>query len=111
PLETIYPTRYVVSQPPPRRRRSDDKLHDPRGGFRRIRVENIEHLSILDPLEALGIGSMTNRSRKKAQPKTTYYEYGGGYHAEPPGADYLRLVMPKQKPKSRKQASKKRKTI
>lgn len=73
--------------------------------------ENIEHLSILDPLEALGIGSMTNRSRKKAQPKTTYYEYGGGYHAEPQGADYLRLVMPKQKPKSRKQASKKRKTI
>ena len=93
---------------PPRRRRRTDNPNDPLGGFRRIRVENIEHLSILDPLEALGIGSMTNRSRKKAQPKTTYYEYGGGYHAEPPGADYLGLVIPKQRSKSRKQASKKR---
>ena len=93
---------------PPRRRRRTDRTDDPLGGFRRIRVENIEHLSILDPLEALGIGSMTNRSRKKAQPKTTYYEYGGGYHAEPPGADYLGLVIPKQRSKSRKQASKKR---
>lgn len=93
---------------PPRRRRRTDRTDDPLGGFRRIRVENIEHLSILDPLEALGIGSMTNRSRKKAQPKTTYYEYGGGYHAEPPGAEYLGLVIPKQRSKSRKQASKKR---
>ena len=77
-------------------------------GYRRIRVENIEHLSILDPFEALNLGSITNRSRKKAQPKTTYYEYGGGYHVEPPRADYLGLVMSKQKSKSRKPAAKKR---
>lgn len=73
-------------------------------GYRKIRIQNLEHLSIMDPLEAFGTGiSLTNRKRKKQQPKTTFYEYGGSFHTNPPSGALFDLKVPKSKPK--KQAS------
>ena len=87
------------------RRKKSAATRKRKTAYRKIRVENIEHLSITDPLEALGIGSMTNRTRRKPQPKTTYYEYDGIFSTTPPtrrkSGDILPAIEPQRKPGKR----------
>ena len=87
------------------RRKKSDTTRKRKTAYRKIRVENLEHLSITDPLEALGIGSMTNRTRRKPQPKTTYYEYDGIFSTTPPtrrkSGDILPAIEPQRKPGKR----------
>lgn len=86
------------------RRKKSDTTRKRKTAYRKIRVENLEHLSITDPLEALGIGSMTNRTRRKPQPKTTYYEYDGIFSTTLPrrkSGDILPAIEPQRKPGKR----------
>ena len=102
---TIVPRTIPKTIPIIPRRKKSDTTRKRKTAYRKIRVENLEHLSITDPLEALGIGSMTNRTRRKPQPKTTYYEYDGIFSTTPPtrrkSGDILPAIEPQRKPGKR----------
>ncbi|MDE2524617.1 MAG: hypothetical protein O0X96_05760, partial [Methanocorpusculum sp.] len=90
---------------PVRKKKEDEK----RSTYRPIRLENLEHLSIIDPLEALGTGkSMTNRRKRTRQPKTTYYEYGGEIHLTPPKGSKNPFDLSIPSPKPARKTQKKR---
>ena len=80
-----------------RRRRDDEKNRDKSATYNRIRVGTRRHLGIADPLEVLGMGSMTKRSGKRGKTlervtlkdeltwsKRPVYEFDGGYSTRKP---------------------------
>ena len=77
-----------------RRRRDDEKNRDKSATYNRIRIGTRRHLGIADPLEVLGMGSMTKRSGKTLErvtlkdeltwSKRPVYEFDGGYSTRKP---------------------------
>lgn len=105
----IHAGKIQIAPPITTPRRKRDEQWERLMGYRKIRIQNLEHLSIMDPLEAFGTGiSLTNRKRKKQQPKTTFYEYGGSFHTNPPSGALFDLKVPKSKPKKQASAGRRR---
>ena len=74
------------SDRPNKKRGDEDKdRRDDRAFFRTIKTQRIDHLGIYDPLEFLGTGSMTKRSRPElTNYKRTFYEVDGGFQTRKP---------------------------
>lgn len=72
----------------PNKKRSDedsDRRKEDKDFFRAIKTQRIDHFGIYDPLEFLGKGSMTKRSRPELTNfKRTIYEVDGGYQTRKP---------------------------
>lgn len=67
------------------KKKKDEKKELDFGTFRTIKMQRIDHLGIYDPLEFLGKGSMTSRSRSELTNfKRTFYEVDGAYQTRKP---------------------------
>jgi hypothetical protein len=67
------------------KKKKDEKKELDFGTFRAIKTQRIDHFGIYDPLEFLGKGSMTKRSRPELTNfKRTIYEVDGGYQTRKP---------------------------
>lgn len=67
------------------KKKKDEKKELDFGTFRAIKTQRIDHFGIYDPLEFLGKGSMTKRTRPELTTfKRTFYEVDGGYQTRKP---------------------------
>ena len=98
--------------PIPRRRRRTDRTDDPFGGYRKIKPQNLDHASILDPLQAINPKTksyMTNTRTPKA--RGTLYEFNGIISPTPPAwATESPKNKPTKKTKTKNKPSKRKQT-